>query len=295
MFGGNGQEKDIYGQLSNFKYKFFSLNHVPFVAWQPQKKGISLMVKQIKDVKGVSCVDQLSSVQLSTKVHNVAQNLPVGSRLGQFWEPWATLGASAKVIRNPDGRLRPPLLKPTNFDQVSNNKKCPCIFLKNSFLMEALHALAQRNAVEKDQNMDISGFLQETFLGPKTQQEVETYPRSGLIEQISDIRDFQNGDTREHKDFLAERQMGHVHIFRGCLLPYTNKPTFRLDSKHGEVRTGTQTDLQFQIKQIFQFKLKFRSFSPTLQFQLKQILQFKLKFRSFSPTLTVGSNNSCHS
>ena len=53
-------------------------------------------------------------------------------------------------------------------------------------------------------NLQISGFLQQIFLGFKTQQ-METYPRSELIEQISEIRDFQNGDTREYKDFLTER------------------------------------------------------------------------------------------
>ena len=57
--------------------------------------------------------------------------------------------------------------------------------------MEALHALVQKNA-----ESDICGFLQPTFLGSETQQ-METYPRSELTEQISDIREIQNGSTRE--------------------------------------------------------------------------------------------------
>ena len=74
--------------------------------------------------------------------------------------------------------------------------------------MEALHALMLKNTVEKVKKSDISGFLQQTFLGSKTQQ-METYSRSELTEQIcvSEVREIQNEDTREHKDFLADRQL----------------------------------------------------------------------------------------
>ena len=48
--------------------------------------------------------------------------------------------------------------------------------------MEALIALIEKNAVEKVKTQDISGFLQQTFLGFKTQQ-METYPRSELTKK----------------------------------------------------------------------------------------------------------------
>ena len=55
-----------------FNVNCFAVNHVPFMARQLQKKGLSLTVKQIKYVKGVSCVDQLPSVHPITNVHTVA-------------------------------------------------------------------------------------------------------------------------------------------------------------------------------------------------------------------------------
>ena len=67
--------------------------------------------------------------------------------------------------------------------------------LRNSYPMEAIHA----------QQSDVSGFFNRSFLFSKTQQEVETYSRYELIEQISEIRAFQSGDTREHNNFLPER------------------------------------------------------------------------------------------
>ena len=76
----------------------FAVNHVPFVVTQPQKKGLCPIVvkqvKQLKDMKGGSCADQLSSVQPVTNVYTVAQNLLVRARLNQFWETWAAFGAS---------------------------------------------------------------------------------------------------------------------------------------------------------------------------------------------------------
>ena len=75
-------------------------DHVAFVIGHQQKSSASPSVKEIKSVKGVSCVDLLSSVQPVMNVPVVAQNLPVGGRLQKFWENWASLGVRYKVIRN---------------------------------------------------------------------------------------------------------------------------------------------------------------------------------------------------
>ena len=74
-------------------------NHVPFAGGLPQKKGVNPDHQRvIKSVKGVSCVNLLSSVQNVTNVPPVVPNLPVGARLHQFWEKWAALGISPKVL-----------------------------------------------------------------------------------------------------------------------------------------------------------------------------------------------------
>ena len=59
---------------------------IPSIARQPQKKSLSLIVKQIKYVKDVSSVDQLCSVQPVTNVHTAcrSQTEPV---LGNFGRP----------------------------------------------------------------------------------------------------------------------------------------------------------------------------------------------------------------
>ena len=55
---------------------------VPFAGGLPQNKGLNPDYHMtIKAVKGVSCVDQFSSVNLVTKVPTVVPDLPVGTRL----------------------------------------------------------------------------------------------------------------------------------------------------------------------------------------------------------------------
>ena len=75
---------------------------VHFVKGYPQKKGANPVncqnYTEIKYTKDVSCVDHLSSVNPVTDVPTVAPDLPVGTKLHQFWEKWAALGASHKVV-----------------------------------------------------------------------------------------------------------------------------------------------------------------------------------------------------
>ena len=97
--------KDCHSVTGNLKTRthlpvfYHVANHVPFAGGLPQKEGVNPEhQRSIKSVKGVSYVNQLSSVQNVTNVPPVVPNLPVGARLHQFWEKWAALGVSPKVL-----------------------------------------------------------------------------------------------------------------------------------------------------------------------------------------------------
>ena len=95
--------------------------HVLTVFFQghPQKKGVSSRVEKIKikSVKHASFVNHLCSVSPVENVHNVAQNLPVGGRLRDFWKVWASQGASPKEVSilkngyNFPFKVKPPLTR----------------------------------------------------------------------------------------------------------------------------------------------------------------------------------------
>ena len=97
----------------------------------------------------------------------VALDLPVGARLHQFWKRWAALGASPKVVTvlgegyNLPFQFRPNLTRsPTVISNYINPHK-------NRHLLEALHQLVNKNAVEPVATQKLLGFYNSLFLVPK--------------------------------------------------------------------------------------------------------------------------------
>ena len=118
-------------------------------------------------MKLASCVTQLSCVQSVNSAPNVVQNLPVGARLQNFWETWSKLGAGPKTLQIlKEGytlpfQTRPNLTRsPTNVSGYANPHR-------NSYLLEALHQLTDKNAVELVRNQTSLGFFNRLFLVPK--------------------------------------------------------------------------------------------------------------------------------
>ena len=122
---------------------------------------------RLKYVKGVSCVTQLSCVKPVTNVKNVVTTLPVGARLQNYWQIWLDLGAGSKVVQIlKEGyplpfRIRPKL---TRYPTVVS---CYVNPHRDSYLLEALHQLIDKNAVELVQNQRSLGFFNRHFLVPK--------------------------------------------------------------------------------------------------------------------------------
>ena len=144
------------------------VTHVLFAGGSPQKMGVIPEHRMpIKSVKGVSCVDLLSSVQNATNAPLVVSNPPVGSRLHEFWEKWAALGVSPKVISVfKEGYILPFRSRPY-LTRKPTITSCYVDPHRNSYLLEALHQLLDKNALELVQNPQSLGFYNRLFLVPK--------------------------------------------------------------------------------------------------------------------------------
>ena len=95
---------------------------------------------------------------------------------------------------------------------------------RNLYLLEALHQLIDKNAVELVQNQTSLVFFNRLF-SPKAQQQVETYIRAEQTESFPQGREIQDGDTGNHQDIPPTRGVVHLNRFQGSLLPYTNTGT----------------------------------------------------------------------
>ena len=115
----------------------------------------------------VSCVDQSSFVKNVTNVPTVVPNLPVRARLHKFWKNWATLGISPKVLTV----LREGYTLPSQFQL--NLTRSPAITScyvnphRNLYLLEALHQLLNKSAIQLVKNQESLGYYNRLFLVPK--------------------------------------------------------------------------------------------------------------------------------
>ena len=144
---------------------------VPSVKGQPQKKGISPVFvpskQSLKYVNNAFCVDHSCSVRPVPNVPNVVPNLPVGARLSQFWETWDALGASPKVVQMLREGYTLPFQTRPNLTRSPRVVSCYVHPHRNLNLIEALHQLTNKNAVELVQNQSSLGFYNRLFLVPK--------------------------------------------------------------------------------------------------------------------------------
>ena len=121
----------------------------------------------LKSVKGVSGVTQLSYARPVTNVRNVVSKLPVGARLQNFWQTWLDLGAGPKVVQIlQEGYTLPFRIRP-KLTRIPTVISCYANPHRNSYLLEALHQLIDKNAVEPVYNQASLGFYNRLFLVPK--------------------------------------------------------------------------------------------------------------------------------
>ena len=137
----------------------------------PQRKSVNpnacQMYTEIKYVKHISCVGHLCSVNLVTNAQHAVIDPPVGARLHQCWEKWEALGSSPKVVTTlREGYTLPFQFRPnlTRSPTVISNYHNPA---KQSFLLEALYQLINKNAVKPVENQNSLGFYNRLFLVPK--------------------------------------------------------------------------------------------------------------------------------
>ena len=94
-------------------------------------------------------------------------HLPVGARLQNFWKTWLDLGGGPKVIKIlKEGYTLPFRIRP-NLTRSPTVVSCYVNPHRNSYLLEALHQLIDKNAVELVHNQTSLGFFNRLFLVPK--------------------------------------------------------------------------------------------------------------------------------
>ena len=181
---------------------------------------------KLKYVNSVSCVTQLSVVQPVVNAPNVAQNPPVGARLQSFWKTWLDLGAGPKVVQilregySLPFRIRPQLTRsPTVISRYVNPHR-------NSYLLEALHQLIDKKAVERVQNPRSLGFFNRLFLVPKPNGKWRPILDLSNLNVFLKVEKFKM-ETPETIRTSLQQGVGHLSRLQRCLLSHTDTGTIQ--------------------------------------------------------------------
>ena len=150
------------------------VNSVHTAPGHSQKKEISpgaavchLYSHKLKYVNSASCVIPLSYVNVVRNAPNVVSNLPVGARLQNFWEKWLDLGAGPKVVQILREGYTLPFWTRPKLSRVPTVVSCYGNPRRNLKLLEALHQLTTKNAIELVNKQTSLGFFNRLFLVPK--------------------------------------------------------------------------------------------------------------------------------
>ena len=172
LAGSTSTEQTL--NFSNLNVNFHVVTSFLSAPRLSQQKGVSPGVSDchlrrglLNSVKGVSCVTQLSCVNPVTNVKNAAQNLPVGARLQNFWQTWLDLGAGPKVVQILKEGYTLPFRTRPRLARFPTIVSCYLNPHRNSYLLEALHQLIAKNAVELVKHQTSLGFFNRLFLVPK--------------------------------------------------------------------------------------------------------------------------------
>ena len=181
----------------------------------------STAFRSVHSTLGVYCNSKGGETDGCTKGY---KNPPVPRRLVGEGQNWLYLGAGPKVVQILREGYTLPFRnwpKVTRFPTVIS---CYANPHRNSYLLEALHQLIDKNAVELVQNQTSGGF-QPTIFSPKTQQQMEAYFRSDQSESFPQGGKIQNGDTGNYQDVPPTRGVGYLNRFQRRLLPHTDTGT----------------------------------------------------------------------
>ena len=133
----------------------------------PGLAGCYLKENKLKYVKGASCVTQWSCVNPVTNVQSVVTNLPVGARFQNFWKTWLDLGPGPKVVQIlREGYTLPFWIWP-KLTRSPTVISCYVNPHRNLYLLEALHQLIDKNAVELVRNQTSLSLFNRLFSVPK--------------------------------------------------------------------------------------------------------------------------------
>ena len=196
-------------------------NLVPFADGSPQERCKSRSSSTNKICERCFLCRSIVFCKMCHKCPNCCSKSTCRNQIAPVLGKMGSPRRQPQSSNNPQRRLHPTLLVPAKLDQVTKHHKLLCKSPQEPLPVGGIASAYDQKCSGTGNKSNISGLLQAVVFGPQTQQPVETYPRPEQLEQIFKNTIIQNGDPRDNKDLPANRGMGDLNRFQGCILPYT--------------------------------------------------------------------------
>ena len=193
-----GSQTSTQGHSINSHVNFHVVTAVPTAPGHSQKRELRLQIK-ICD-RCFLC----HSVVLCKSCGKCQTCCPKSSCRVQTSKLLASLagsGCRSESSSNPERGLHPPLSDPAQSHKVSNSHKLLWQSSQEPFPVRGITSAYRQKRSRVGSKSEISGVFQPTFLGAKTQQQVETHPRPEQTKSFPQGAKIQNGDTGNHQNF----------------------------------------------------------------------------------------------
>ena len=212
---------------------------------QPQKKGLSPLLKNKSEIKFVNCVSFVGPCVSAPTVPNarsVVHAPLVGGCLQPFWQTWARLGANPRVVSIlKEGyvlpfRIKPPLVRhPLVVSGYANPHR-------NLSLKEAVQNLLGKKAVEMVRVRASLAFFNRLFIVPKLNQKWRPILDLSALNKFLSVKAFKMETPETIRNSLHQRE-------------WVSSLDFSDSYFHIPIHTESQKYLRFHFQnQSFQFR-----------------------------------------
>ena len=163
--------------------------------------------------------------KLCSKCQNCCTKSACRGETSKLLANLAGSGCRSESASNSERGLLPPLSDLAKAYKVSHSRKLLCQSPQEQVPVGGITLAYRQKRSRTGSKSNISRVLQSTILGPKAQQQMETYTRSEQIKSLPQGGEIQNRDIGNHQDIPPTRGMGHVNRLQRRLLSYTNTGT----------------------------------------------------------------------
>ena len=204
--------------------------------------SLSCIQKQIKICEQCFLCHSIVLCKYCNKCSQCCLKSSCRGQTSKLLETLAKSGCRSEGCSNPERGLHPPLPDPATLVKNSDSISCYGNPHRNLKLLEALHQLTAKNAIELVHKQTSLGFFNRLFLVPKPNNKWRPILDLSNLNVFLKTEKFKMETPETVRTSLQQGGMGNLHRLQGCIFPHSDTGTVQEISEVS--RPGTDLSIQ---------------------------------------------------